>query len=360
MLSLLNHTAGLDWRMSAETGEGDDALAVYVAKMAESELVAPPGARASYSQVGYNLAGRVIEKVTGLTFERAIASLLFAPLALSHTFYFAADVMTRRFAVGHNLGQDGTLSVARQWKDTRANNPGGDVGSSVADLLRWARFHLGDGRAETGAQVLPAAVLHQMQQQTAELHGSSLGDAFGICWFLRDIGGVATAGHNGSANGQFANLLIVPERDFAVVALSNAGPDGGMAVNQAVVRWALEHYLGVADRDPEPLPYDQARAAEIAASYENDMMTLTFRNDGAGLTVECTIKPQIRAATDAELPPDLPPAGLGLLPGGADEYIISSGGLKGQRGFFTRDHNGQVTEADLAGRLFTRVPSVPG
>ena len=32
VLNLLNHTAGLDWRMSAETGEGDDALGLYVAK----------------------------------------------------------------------------------------------------------------------------------------------------------------------------------------------------------------------------------------------------------------------------------------------------------------------------------------
>jgi hypothetical protein len=229
----------------------------------------------------------------------------------------------------------------------------------VSDLVRWARFHLGDGRADTGAQVLPAAVLRQMQQQTVDLHGSSLGDAFGICWFLRDIDGVGTVGHNGSANGQFANLLTVPDRDFAVAVLSNAGPDGGMAVNQAVVRWVLERYLGVADRDPEPLPYDQARAEQITGSYENDMMTLTFRTGGAGMTVECTIKPEIRAATDTELPPDLPPADLGLLPGGADEYLITSGGLQGQRGFFTRDDNGQITAADLAGRKFTRVPRSP-
>src|SRR5579862_4692577 len=47
VLNLLNHTAGLDWRMSAETGEGDDALASYVAKMAESEPIAPPGSRVS-------------------------------------------------------------------------------------------------------------------------------------------------------------------------------------------------------------------------------------------------------------------------------------------------------------------------
>lgn len=360
VLNLLNHTAGLEWRLSAETGEGDDALALYVAKMAESELIAPPGTRASYSQVGYNLAGRVIEKVTGLSFERAGAALLLEPLGLSHTFFFPADVMTRRFAVGHNLAADGTLSVARQWKDTRANNPGGDAGSSVADLLAWAKFHLGDGRAETGEQVLPAAVLAQMRQPTAELRGSSLGDALGICWFLRDIGGVRAVGHDGSSNGQFASLLTVPERGFAVAVLSNAGPDGGLATNQAVVGWALKHYLGVAERDPEPLPYDPAQAAEIAGIYENEMMRVTFRTDGAGLTVEFTIKPEIRAATGTELPPDIPPADLGLLPGDAGEYIITSGGLTGQRGFFTRGHNGQIIAADLAGRKFTRVPAAAG
>jgi CubicO group peptidase (beta-lactamase class C family) len=58
MLNLLNHTAGLDFGLIANTGEGNDALARYVAKMAELELIARPDTRASYSQAGYNLAGR--------------------------------------------------------------------------------------------------------------------------------------------------------------------------------------------------------------------------------------------------------------------------------------------------------------
>jgi CubicO group peptidase (beta-lactamase class C family) len=358
VLQLLNHTAGFDWRMSVDTGEGDDALAAYVARMSESDLIAPPGTRASYSQLGYNLAGRIIEMVTGLTYEQAITSLLFEPLGLAHSSFATDDVMTRRFAVGHNVGENGTPAVARKWKDSRGNNPGGGGASSVADMLRWARFHLGDGRAQDGAQVLPAEALLQMQERTVELRGTTLGDAFGICWFLGDVGGVRTVGHGGSANGQFAELLIVPERDFAVVALSNTGPEGGLAFNQAAVRWALEHYLGAVDRDPEPLPYDEERAREIVGSYANDMMTLIIATEGAGLTIECGIKPEIRAAADTELPPDLPPAGLGLLPGDADEYIVTGGGLKGQRGFFTRDESGVIVGADLAGRLFNRVSLV--
>jgi CubicO group peptidase (beta-lactamase class C family) len=357
VLQLLNHTSGLGWDLLVDTGEGDDALASYVAKLAELELIAPPGTRASYSQAGYSLLGRIVEKVTGLTYERAVASLVFEPLGLSHSFFAPEDVMTRRFAVGHNPGEDGTLAVAGLWRGSRCRNPGAGIASSVADQLRWARFHLGDGRAESGEPVLPTKVLHRMKEPTVALRGSALGDALGIGWFLRDVDGVRTVGHGGSANGQFAEFLTVPERSFAVVALSNAGP-GGIPFNQAVVRWALRTYLGVTDRDPEPIPYDEARAREAVGRYDIDVMTLVIALDEAELTLEVGIKPEVREAADGEMPPDYAPAAIGLLPGNADEYIVTEGGLKGQRGFFTRDGSGTVVGVDLAGRLFQRAPAL--
>jgi len=353
VLNLLNHTAGLDWRLIADTGDRDDALARFVARLAGFGQLAAPGTRTSYSQAGYNLAGRIIEKVTGLTFEHAVATLVLEPLGLTDTLYAMDDIMARpAVAMGHNADQNGQYAIARQWKDNRANNPGGGVASSVADQLRWARFHLGDGRAPDGTQVLPAQTLHQMRSPTAELQSSTLGDAIGIGWFLRDVGGVRTVGHGGSGNGQFAELLMVPERDFAIVAASNASP-GGIPCNQAIVRWALEHYLGAADRDPEPEPYDQVRAAEIAGAYENDAMTFTVTADGTSLSLEVLLKPEIRAASEVEMPADYAPFDFGLLPG--DEYIVTSGALKGQRGYFTRDESGAVAGADLAGRLFKRL-----
>jgi hypothetical protein len=47
-------------------------------------------------------------------------------------------------------------------------------------------------------------------------------------------------------------------------------------------------------------------------------------------------------------------AAMGFLPGDGDEYIITGGGLAGQRGFFSRDDRGAVIGVDLAGRLFSR------
>ncbi|MEU0544020.1 serine hydrolase domain-containing protein [Nocardia sp. NPDC005978] len=351
---LLNHTSGMDWNLINDTGAGDDALAEFVARLAEIPLIAAPGARASYSQAGFNLLGRVIEKVTGLTFEQAVTRLVLDPVGLAHSGYERDSIMTRRFAIGHERDEDGALSVTRTWTGTRANNPGGGLVSSVAEQLRWARFQLGDGRAESGEVVLPAAALHEMRRPTVDLRASSLGDAIGLCWFLREIDGVATFGHGGSAFGQFAELLLVPEHDFAIIVMSNASPDG-IPSNRAVVRWALEHYLGLVDGDPEPLPFEASRAGELLGTYDIDAMTMTVLTDGTGLSLECRIKPEIRAAADTDLPQDHPPFPFALLPGDGDEYMITEGSFKGQRGFFSRDTTGAITGLDLAGRLFTRV-----
>jgi CubicO group peptidase (beta-lactamase class C family) len=116
VLQLLNHTAGFATRLGTDTGEGDRALEDHVAALAESELISPPGARVYYSHIGFNLLGRVIEKVTGQTFEHAVESLLLGPLGLSHSAYALNDVMTRRFAVGHNAAADGTLAVEGETK----------------------------------------------------------------------------------------------------------------------------------------------------------------------------------------------------------------------------------------------------
>ncbi len=358
VLNLLNHTSGLGWDLLIDTGAGNDALARFVPKLAELELVAPPGVRASYSQAGFSVLGRLIEEVVGLPYEEAVASILFEPLGLSHSFFAAEDVITRRFAVGHNLGEDGKLSVARLWKGPRYRNPGGGMVSSLSDQLRFARFHLGNGHSDTEERVLPAALLDRMKEPTVELRGSSLGDAIGICWFLRDVDGVRTVGHGGSANGQFTELLTVPERDFAVVSMSNAGPHG-IAFNRSVCRWALENYLGVVDRDADPLPYDEGRAREFVGRYENDAMDLNIATDGAAMTLAVDIKPEIRAAADEDLPPGYPREEIGLLPGPGDEYIITEGGMKGTRGFFTRDHNGSIVGIDVGGRIHTRVPMAP-
>jgi CubicO group peptidase (beta-lactamase class C family) len=98
---LLTHTAGWIGDYFCDTGRGDDALARYVAELADVEQLTPPGALYSYCNSGFSMLGRVIEILTGATFETALQHLVLEPLDLERSFLFPEDVMTHRFAVGH-------------------------------------------------------------------------------------------------------------------------------------------------------------------------------------------------------------------------------------------------------------------
>ena len=353
--NLLDHTGGLEWNL-VDPHHGDGSLATFVAKLEALPLIGEPGARASYSQAGYNLLGRVIEKVTGQSYEQFVAEQVLTPLGLADTVFDLDDVMTRKFAVGHNRDADGVLHTATPWKSypagTHGNNPGGGAVSCAADLLRWARFHLGE-QAGTSEEVLSAENRRSMQEPKSELNGSTLGDAFGFGWFLKEIDGTRMFGHGGSGNGQFAELHVVPEHGFAIVTLSNAAPEG-YQLNQAIVKWALENCLGLVEADPEPVAYDAKRNRDVVGRYEIDAMDLEVADDGGRLTLAVGIKPEIRAASETDMPQDYPASAMGFLAEVGDDYIITEGGLKGQRGLFTRDEGGAVVGIDIAGRLFGR------
>ena len=106
------------------------------------------GTGVSYNNASLSLAGRVIKKVTGQRFEDAIAELIFAPLGLEHSFFFADDVMTRRFVVGHNSGPDSTFTVARPGH-AQGRRGGRRHHGQRRDQVAWIRFRLGDGTART-------------------------------------------------------------------------------------------------------------------------------------------------------------------------------------------------------------------
>src|SRR5207302_6195544 len=101
VLHLLNHTAGWAGDLLDDTGWGDDALEKYVRLMAGIDQVSPLGEVVSYNNASLSLAGRIIEKVTGQTYEQAMKELVFEPVGLTHSFFFPNDIMTRRFVGGH-------------------------------------------------------------------------------------------------------------------------------------------------------------------------------------------------------------------------------------------------------------------
>ncbi len=353
LLHLLNHTAGWDGDLFENTGEGDDALERYVARMATIEQVTPLGSTASYNNASLALAGRAIEHVTGMIYEDAIRELVFEPLGMNRSYYFAKEIMTYRFAQGHRQNSDGTIEVTRPWELGRYGNPMGGAVTTVADQLTWARFHMGDGRAKDGTRVLSEEMLRRMQRPTVECPGNALGDAVGISWLLRDVEGLRVVAHGGDTAGQHSTFDMVPERHFAITSLTNCGPNGG-EFNERIMRWAFEAYLGVRIEDPEPLHLDDETLSEYAGRYETIAVMADLTVADGLLIIDVTIRPEVLEQLGEE-PADEPPIPIGILPGEGDRYIVPDGPAKGMKGYFTRDGAGRIDGIHLGGRYAERV-----
>lgn len=353
VLQLLNHTAGWDGDFFADTGDGDDALARFVERMADLEQISPPGFIVSYNNAAVALAGRIVEKVTGLTYERALRDLVLDPVGLDMTFFFPGDVMTRRFAVGHRVEPNGTTRVLRPWGMARSSNPMGGMSASAPDQLRWARFHLDRGRALDGTQVVDAALIDRMQQPTVASPGCDFADAIGISWLLSEVGRERLVAHGGSTLGQYAGFAMVPERRFAIVSLTNAEPNGPR-FNRLMRRWALEIYLGLSEPDPVHEPRTSEQLADYAGTYGTFSSTLTVSVNEDHLLLEQAATPELVEQLGDDVDYHEPPIPLGMLAGPGDRYVVPSGSYAGAKGFFTRDADGRVSGIHDHGRFVPR------
>jgi dipeptidyl aminopeptidase/acylaminoacyl peptidase/CubicO group peptidase (beta-lactamase class C family) len=224
MRHLLTHTSGIDGDVFTDTGRGDDCVEKYVALLAGVAQNHPLGATWSYCNSGFVLAGRVIEKLTGASWDSAMKERLFTPLGLSRTVTLPEEALLHRTAVGHV--SEGAAEPARApvWTLPRALGPAGLINASVADVLGFARLHLTGGLAADGTRLLSqtsAAAMTGLQAELPEKH--TLGDSWGLGWIRFGWDDRRLIGHDGNTIGQSAFLRLLPDEGLAVTLLTNGG-----------------------------------------------------------------------------------------------------------------------------------------
>jgi CubicO group peptidase (beta-lactamase class C family) len=160
---LLNHTTGFAGDLFTNTGNGDDNTALYVELMRDLPHLIPPGTIAVYSNASFVLAGRVIETLTGETYEQSVKRIVLDPIGLDNALFDPAAVMLRRFAVGHTVHPDGKVVIASPWQLPRSVIAAGGLSSSIADQLRYARFQMGDESSADATPVLSKEARTEMQ-----------------------------------------------------------------------------------------------------------------------------------------------------------------------------------------------------
>jgi CubicO group peptidase (beta-lactamase class C family) len=342
---LLTHTGGWAGDYFHATGAGDDALARYVADMADLPQLAPLGSLWSYNNAGFSVAGRILESVTGSSFEAVLREQVLDPLGLEHSFFEAGDVLTHRFVVGHRVTEEG-VEVARPWPLERSSNPQGGIICSAKDLLRYARFQLGDGTAQDGTRLLSRESLAQMHSPLVTLWGD---EAWGLAWSVAEVQGVREVSHGGGTNGQITLMGLLPERRFAFAVLTNA--DRGGTLTQAVRRWILKHYLDLDAPRPHPIEASEEELAQYAGCYQGFYSDLELGMLGGRLVGQVTPK---RGFPSEEVPPLPPPPPMSVALCEKDRLLVLDGRFKDAVGDVILREDGSIGWLRISRRLHLR------
>lgn len=351
---IFTHHGGWVGDYFGDFGRGDDALAKNVADMASLPQLTPLGQLFSYNNAGYAIAGRIIEVTTGKPLEEAIKELVLDPLGMNHTFYFAEDAIVHRVAVGHLVHFDETrpTEIMQPWALSRTSAALGGLITNVKDLLRYARFQMGDGSWEgpdgETIHLLKPETLQMMQ--TKQALAGSMAEAVGLTWMLRQAGPVRIVGHSGASNGQMSILQLAPDQQFAIVVVTNANI--GTNVYNEVVKWALEYFLDVPDEAGKHLELDSEELSSYAGEYEATLSKATIELRDGQLYLQSIPKGGFPKPYS---PPTPTPPEVRLAFTGPDQVVILDYPSKGGKGEFLRHPDGSIAWLRLGGRLHKRL-----
>jgi CubicO group peptidase (beta-lactamase class C family) len=233
---LLNHSSGIVGDYHADFGEGDDCLDRYVASLKEQEHIHQPGLMFSYSNAALEVAGRVIEVACDKPFDHVFQEELLRPAGLRSTTIDPREMLRYRYAVGHTAGPAPT--VPPNVVMFRSTVPaGGRTSATAADVIRFARLHIDNGRTPNGSVVVSEEGVNAMRTPTLPLHGYE-GCAIGLGWLVWQWSGEQCVFHTGGTINQLAWVCVLPERPFAVALLTNSDTGGSLWLELG--RWIFE------------------------------------------------------------------------------------------------------------------------
>lgn len=267
-----------------------------------------------YSNQMVSLAGYLVDVLAGKPYEDFVRERIFAPLGMkSSDFEISSLGKYEKTSKGYVFAND--MFIQPPAMHLGAFAPSGAIVSSAEDMAKFALFQLGDGTWE-GERLVSEAMMQEMHKHQMigtpyfwDFEETQCAE-YGLGWFTDIYRGRKLINHGGNTNGFSAQMTLLPEDDFAIVALSNA--TSNFAVN-ALGHYAADEALGVAD-----IPDWSARFNEVFTNLMNGAM--------AGM----------QARAEAKVPDTQPTrpladyAGKYSHPGfGTMEFVMTEQGLSG-------------------------------
>ncbi|WP_454192338.1 serine hydrolase domain-containing protein [Paenibacillus sp. Marseille-Q7038] len=260
---LLSHTSGMpdeeDYEWHSPVYE-EYALEHYVRGIQGKSLDAAPGEQFSYSNIGYEILGHLISRVSGLSFESYMKEYLLNPMGMNNSDFYKLNVNPEQIASPHvfDAKESYGTCVSHIFPYHRAHGPSSTLLSSAQEMCEAALVHLRacTTRKNTSSlkstSILDQRSYQEMWSPQAETGwGGQMSDV-GCAWFMGDYKGARVLSHSGRDTGFRSNFLLLPDAGSAVILMCNADHVGLQVLNRTL----MDIVLG---EEPEDIPYAIAR-----------------------------------------------------------------------------------------------------
>lgn len=275
----LSHTSGLANGPGSEEVTDLSAQRYLVEHCHPGNVVQRPGVAFSYSNMGYVMAGALIESITGMRWAEAVDSILLRPLGITAALVGAqAGTPARPVATGHSVNR--TLGRIRPVRQSLAESEyaAGGLALSARDLARLGTLHVGDGVSA----VLPPAYAAQMRTVAPGAGAVGIADGWGLGLAIFDGAHGAWVGHDGNAEGTACYLRVDPIDGWIVALTCNAGT--GYELWHAVLTELAAAGVPVPlPRAPEPVRAARPPRECVGAYANGDLDYLVTADPRGGL-----------------------------------------------------------------------------
>lgn len=256
---LLSHTSGapsdnqamvklLDKSLDQE-GNLDEMRLWLIREWSKQPLAAKPGEKFAYANMNYVLAGAMLERLTGKTWDELITERIFIPLELKTAGLGPQSSLGRVDApLGHVRidGKTKAFLAGPNGDNPPIIGPAGIAHMSILDFATWAGWNAGEGKRGP-ALVQPETLrkLHTPVISIPDKPGAKPGTPkhgkYALGWGELTVDWAPTPlkYHSGSNGKNLAQIWLDPQRDFAMVFVTNIG---GEQADQAFQNLAPELY----------------------------------------------------------------------------------------------------------------------
>lgn len=210
---LLSHRAGFTHEAPVGNNyDGSDSFDDHIRSISRTWLRFPVRAHNAYSNLGFDLAGYIIQVRSGMPFAAYMRSRLFEPLMMARTTFDIEVVRkARNRAIGDSRSGQPPLVIPMI--------PSGGLYTCTADVARFLAFHLNGGRSG-GRQVISKSLLEEMYAIPWALEGQAGGYGLGVARIRRK--GRTFLGHGGGGFGFLCDIYWSRESGVGVCVLTNS------------------------------------------------------------------------------------------------------------------------------------------